>query len=470
MQQFDEQTKAIINDIMDLVRIPSVLDEKKSEDAPFGENVKKCLDEILSKGRQMGFAVRNIDGYIGEMDMGNGPNLIGILCHSDVVAAGDGWNTEPFEPQIIDGKLYGRGTSDDKGPLVVCMHAVKRLMDDGKIPPSVTIRIIVGTNEEEDWDDMKYYKKVRKEFPKYSIIPDGMFPLIYCEKGLYDVNFVYKGSVDPAADVRLTHLDGGMARNVVPAKAEARLKAAATCAEYVTNAISAAIAEHRINGCVTCGEDIITVSVTGKSAHAMNPEKGVNAVSQLMLLLGSFPEASFSHQELADSYNLCIGMDYSGEASGCACSDIESGSLTFNLGTAGMDESGTIEMTASIRYPASFDFAAIENNVAGGFAKSAFEVVFVDHMLPVYFNQEDKFVELLMGVYARITEEHNAKPIAIGGATYARALPNAVAFGPVFPDEKELAHEPNENVSIEKLCLAGEIYYEALAEICRMEA
>lgn len=402
--------------------------------------------------------------------MGNGPDLIGILCHSDVVAAGDGWDTEPFEPRVIDGKLYGRGSSDDKGPLVVCMYAVRRLMEDGKIPDNVTIRMIVGTNEEEDWDDMKYYKEVRKEFPKCSIVPDGMFPLIYCEKGLYDVDFVYHGNAcaEPDADVELISIEGGLARNVVPAKAEAKLKVAASQAGYMTDSLLKAMKEQEIQGNATCGEGGITVSVTGKSAHAMNPEKGVNAISQLMGLLGSFPKLSFSHQQLVDSYNACIGMDYTGAASGCDCRDAESGGLTFNIGTITMKEDGTIELTASIRYPASFEFAVIEKKVADGFAESALEVVFVDHMLPVYFNQDDKFVGLLMGVYSRMTKDMAAKPIAIGGATYARALPNAVAFGPVFPDEKELAHEPNEYVSIEKLLLAGEIYYKALSEICRM--
>ncbi len=471
MERFNEQTKKIIADIMDLVRIPSILSEKKSEEAPFGENVKKCLDEILRKGQDMGFVTRNIDGYVGEMDMGNGPDLIGILCHSDVVAAGEGWNTEPFEPQVIDGKLYGRGSSDDKGPLVVCMHAVKKLMDDGKIPANVTIRIIVGTNEEEDWDDMKHYKRVRKEFPRYSIIPDGMFPLIYCEKGLYDVNFVYHGNscASPDAEVELISIEGGLARNVVPARAQAKLRAAADQVESVSASISEVIEAQGVDGKVACGGNIVTVSVTGKSAHAMNPEKGVNAISQLMGLLGSFPKLSFSHQQLVDSYNARIGMDHTGAASSCDCSDAESGSLTFNIGTIAMKDDGVIELAASIRYPASFAFEDIEKKVADGFAESAFDVVFADHMLPVYFEQDDKFVELLMGVYARMTKDSAAEPIAIGGATYARALPNAVAFGPVFPDEKELAHEPNEYVSIEKLLLAGEIYYEALSEICRME-
>lgn len=471
MQQFDERTKIIIEDIMDLIRIPSILSEKKSEDAPFGENVKKCLDEILRKGQDMGFVTRNIDGYVGEMDMGSGPDLIGILCHSDVVAAGDGWDTEPFAPQVIDGKLYGRGSSDDKGPLVVCMHVVKRLKDDGKIPPNVTIRMIVGANEEEDWEDMKYYKKVRKEFPKYSIVPDGMFPLIYCEKGLYDVNLVYHGSICEShdAEVALLSIEGGLARNVVPAQAQAKLKVAAGQAQYVADSISRAMKEQKIQGDVVRDKDVITMSVTGKSAHAMNPEKGVNAISQLMRLLGSFQKLSFSHQQLVDNYNARIGMDHTGAASGCDCMDAESGRLTFNIGTVTMKEDGSIELAASIRYPASFAFEIIEKKVADGFAESALEVVFADHMLPVYFNQEDKFVRLLIDVYSRMTKDPAADPIAIGGATYARALPNAVAFGPVFPDEKELAHEPNEHVSIEKLLLAGEIYYEALCEICQMK-
>lgn len=463
----NDKRDIVIKDICDLIRIPSVLDKQTScEGSPFGADVSRCLQAVLEKGDSMGFRTTNLSGYIGEMDMGKGEHIIGVLCHSDVVPAGEGWDTNPFEPVVKESRIYGRGSSDDKGPLVLSMHVVKQLMDDGAIPEDVMIRIIVGTNEEEMWEDVNYYKEHRGVFPECSISPDGLFPLIFCEKGLYDVDFVYplNGTVKDSP-VKLESLSGGTARNAVPSSAAARLTAEKGTIKEVAKQLEKTAAEKHIEAHFDITESFINITVQGKNAHAMNPEKGRNAVSFLMVLLHEAIGTNLSHESFVTSYCQHIGIDYLGEKAGFACRDNESGELTFNVGIASMNQN-EIRLNTSIRYPASYEADVIKNNINRGFSKSGFDIQYVDFLPPVYFSEDDEMVKILYESYKVKSGDTDNRPIAIGGATYARALPKTIAFGPIFPDEKELAHEPNEYVDINRLMIAGEIYYDTLKKLC----
>lgn len=456
----------MIKDLGEIVRIPSVYSETAFPGAPFGENVRDCLLKILEIGERMGFKGNNMEGYIGEMDIGQGDFLIGVLCHLDVVPAGEGWDTDPFEMTEKDGRLYGRGTVDDKGPLIAAMYAVKRLREEKGIPKDVKIRIIVGTNEEEMWDDMKYYKEHAEALPQYSIVPDGMFPLIFCEKGLYDIDIEYLENNRDLSAVRMTKLNCGTARNAVPANAEAALETDEERAEEIAEALRKEIDAKGYDGDIRAEKNKISVSITGKSAHAMNPEKGISAVARLIDVLCALKPYGFSHQEFAELYGRFIGEDYTGGSAGFACEDKASGALTFNIGTMRMNEAGTVTMQASVRYPASFHFADISRMVKEGLGRNGFAVKEAEHMTPIYFEKDDPFVKTLLNVYREASADLTSEPIAIGGASYARALKNAVGFGPVFPHEEELAHEPNEFIAIDSLIKAEEIYYLALKKLC----
>lgn len=457
--------ESIIRDICELIRIPSVYDDSAREGRPFGDEVGKCLERILEMGSAMGFETRNLNGYIGEMDMGKGSHIIGVLCHSDVVPAGEGWETEPFEPVIKDGRIYGRGSSDDKGPLVLSMYMARKLMDDGKIPDDVKIRIIVGTNEEDLWKDIDYYMEHVTEIPECSISPDALFPPIYCEKGLYDADFIYTTEDSDSYPIKIVSLSGGTARNAVAAKAEAALEVDSEMAEAFTNRLVQTAGRLGINATIERGETV-NVTVTGINSHAMNPEKGVNAVSQMILLLNDAGGGAISDSAFLKSYCRYIGMDYYGANAGFDCEDKESGKLTFNIGTI-MKSGNMIRLSSSIRYPASMGFETIDRNLSAAFEGSGFIVQCVDALAPVYFEENNEIVKILHDTYREVSGDEESEKLAIGGATYARALPNTVAFGPIFPDEKELAHEPNEFIDIDNLLKAGDIYYTALERLCK---
>ena len=463
--------KSMIRDLEELIRIPSVYDPEGAFGEPFGRDVERCLEKILQIGTGLGFKAKNYDGYAGELDLGEGSKIIGVLGHCDVVAPGEGWSTDPFEPVIKDGRLYGRGSSDDKGALLACMYAAKRLKDNRKLPSDVMIRIIIGTNEEEDWNDIPHYLEKTENLPLYSIVPDAQFPVIYCEKGLYDIDLLYvPDNCQTDRSIILERFEGGSARNAVAARAEATLRFTSKDDDVRETAqlLKKLIYEKGFDGIVSEGEDLITVVMNGRNAHAMNPEKGINAGARLIEILSALPEEKFSHSGFVKEFRKLIGEDYLGEKAGLACRDEESGDLTVSVGVFRESDDGLITKQASIRYPASADFEQIKAKTADGLGGGKFTIREISHMKSVYFKKDDPFVRLLMDVYREVSGDCESEPISIGGATYARAIPNAVAFGPLFPWEEELAHEPDEFVDLDSLQKAGEVYYRTFERICEL--
>lgn len=466
----------MIEDISDLIAVPSVWDEATAgEGQPFGKDVARCLEEILAKAAAMGMEVKNVEGYAGEITISgrqttaaDTPLMIGVLAHEDVVPAGEGWDTDPFTPVVRDGRLYGRGSSDDKGPLVAGLYAMKYLMDEGRIPATACLRMIVGTNEEEAWGGIGYYKEHVDRLPDYSIVPDGYFPLVFCEKGLldFDLTIPSKGAAGGTAAVR--ELTGGSGRNVVAGGAR--------CTVDCGDAGLAARTAERLNRWehVSAAADgaLVKVSAEGKSTHAMSPEKGRNAISLLFAALGQLEDdgCRLSVGDAVKKYNRWIGDGYNGERFGCCFEDQLSGKLTFNIGTVRYDEDKEqLVMEANIRYPASMEKAAVTEAIERTCSEGGFGWRERDWLPPVYTEPDSPFVVKLMEVYRQVTGDCENDAFAIGGATYARAIPNAAAFGPLFPHEEELAHEPNEFLSVDSLEKMTEIFIRGLDALLHMD-
>lgn len=460
--------KQMIEDIKAFAAIPSILDEETAgEGRPFGKETAQALSWILRRGQSIGMDVKNFDGYAAEMTAGSGTRMIGILGHADVVAPGEGWDTDPFEITETDGKLYGRGTLDDKGPVISALYAVKYLMEEDMIPEDTAIRVIVGCDEEEEWRCIDHYAEKADRMPDYSIVPDGNFPLIHCEKGLLDVDFSYEagcGAEDQDHKIIVEELYGGAAKNVVPGKAHCSLR----CEDEKTaEALAAAM-----NGFerVSAEQDDrrVYITVSGKSTHAMSPEKGINAISLMMQVLET-AGAEFDIQPVYQIYNQHVGMAYYGEKFGMQFEDTASGRLTFNVGTIELKE-GRISFGVSVRYPATVEkekiFAAAEETCG----RAGMKMDVTSHMNGLYVDAESDFIQILMEAYSKVSGDCESRPIAIGGATYARTIPNAVAFGPLFPHEEELAHEANEFLSLESLDKMTLIYIEALKGLLSLRA
>ncbi len=457
----DKVEKEMVQKLCELTAIPSVYDPEGCKPGqPFGEHVAQALEYVLDLARELGFQTRNYDGYAGEITVGSGSRMIGILCHTDVVSPGEGWDTPAFSPVIKDGKIYARGASDDKGPIIGALYGLRYLEQEGLIPKDTCIRMIVGTDEEEGWQCIRHYLDRVDTLPAASIVPDGNFPLIYCEKGLLDFDLIWEGQPDRNAGIQLVSLKGGRSRNIVADEARCVLKC-----ENPQAVLESLDLPEQVEGSVK--EGFLTLKGTGISAHCMTPEKGFNAVACLLETLWQLKD-SLSHGAFMEDFHQAFGMDTAGEKLGCAMAD-EAGALTFNPGTVSLEEDGRIRFCSNIRYPASAEYDEVTNLLRRQLKKHHFIYEEIDHLPPICHKTDSPLVTGLMEAYREVTGDCKSQPLAIGGATYARALPNAIAFGPLFPWEEELAHEANEFMAVDSLKKMTEILIcglQKMMEIC----
>lgn len=461
----------MIKTLSSLIKLPSVFSEDTELGAPFGKNIARGLEEILRLGSDMGFTTKNLDGYVGEVQLNTGEKMIGILCHSDVVEPGDGWDTDPFEPTLIGDKLYGRGSADDKAGIVCALYAMKYLKEHHLLRNDFSVRLIIGTDEELGWNDMEYYKKHADRFPDVSLVIDANFPVIYCEKGLWDFDLKWKSpnrAENSKKPIQLLKLTGGSARNVLPAKATAVL----SCdnINQVYNDLKKFTLDNQLDCEIVKEKDTIIATASGISVHAMWPEKGTSAIKTLIALLSSLPENKFSAGDFVKAYSLAMGDDFTGKKLDVNCSDEESGALTYVVGQINYQkETDEYTLISGLRYPSSKDFETIRDKMISNISKLGFETTSMDHLAPVYFKKDNPIIKTLMDAYSEITGDTQAEPLAIGGATYSRALPNSIAFGPVFPWEEELAHEPNEYMNIDSLDKACDVIISALLKLQELD-
>ncbi len=411
-----------------LIAFPSV-QEEASENKPFGEGVYNALNYFLTLAQSFGFKTINYDNYIGEVDFGEGKteaDEIAVLAHLDVVPAGDlsAWKYPPFEATEIDGKIYGRGATDDKGPAMVCLYCLKELKDEGFVP-NKKIRLILGCNEETGWKCIEHFKQVSR-FPDYGFSPDGDFPVIYAEKGILHAKFAFKRLSD-----ELKELCGGERINVVCDKCEA------------VSPLNRDLAEQ-------CGvvEEEGKLVARGVSAHGSTPEKGVNAILKMVKYLEGVGVIDGRIREylFEDKMGLKELKD-------------ETGNLTMSPDIIELcgDE---IKVSVDFRYPSLLDGEKLVEAL-----KLIAPVEILSHQKPLFNDKEGYLITTLLNVYNEETGE-TSEPIAIGGGTYARALKYGAAFGPESGEDCRI-HQPNEFVSIENLKLQFRIYKKAIKELSK---
>ena len=467
MVKYNHETyqDSIVRDLCELIAVPSVNDDNPKPGMPFGEGVHKGFQWVKEKASELQFKVTEFDGYALQIDIGSGERVIGMLCHVDVVPGGEGWETDPFEAVTKNGLIYGRGTVDDKGPLVCCLYAAKYMQETGLIPADSRLRIIVGGDEEREWKDIAYYCK-HAEPPEISFAADGKFPLVFGEKGLIDFDYIWNLKRKTDAPIRLEKLSGGMARNSVPAGADFVLRTKRSI--DVAERISRAGAEMGYDIQVNTDEDSVTGHVVGLGCHAMVPERGINAVSRAIRLLAVLGE-ELDCSSFVASYERFIGDDYTGKRMGCDCCDEESGALTFNPGRMEL-KGDVIQLLAGIRYPVSEKYDTFVIHIEAVAKEMNCRCKIINHMDPIYFKRDDAVVVLLEKAYREVTGDRINQPFTVGAATFARTMPNTVAFGPIFPEQEEMSHLPNEFISIEDLNKTTEIYINALYNLITCNA
>lgn len=434
-----------VSDLKTLVAIPSMYKEDDSG-KPFGRAIDRALDEILKIAKTYGFNVyRDPDGYYGYAEIGTGSELIGVLGHLDVVPPGDlfDWDTHPFDPTIRDGKLYGRGTQDDKGPMLAALYAAKALMESGRALDK-RIRFIFGTDEELLWRGIQQYKE-KEEIPHGGFSPDSKFPLIYAEKGLLQVKLTSSKTLGHSFEI-------GDAFNSVPSKAH-----------YDGPEITAVKdALERLEYSYTeCDNGIV---VHGKSVHAQVAETGVNAVSRLC---EAMHEAGVAHPAIEFVATRMAG-DVSGQTIFGHIEDQDSGALKMNLGKMVATDQA-VELHIDFRIPVTASISFIEETLKNNASEFGLEYHKHDFLRPIHIPKETPLVQSLMEAYSRVTLDQCSEPQSAGGATYARAIDNCVAFGAVFPGQPKTEHQPNENVVLSEMKKAMYVYAEAFNRLLDIE-
>jgi len=457
----------VLSDIESLVEVASVEDlDAATPGAPYGPGPREALDRALAIAERMGLQAHDCEGHIGFADLkGASTTQIGIIGHVDVVPAGPGWNWEPHAVTRRDGYLLGRGVIDDKGPLMVALHAVKfwkdRCDERGEQFP-YTVRVLFGANEETNMKDVAYYRS-HYDDPAFLFTPDSQFPLGYGESGICSGTL----ASPRFADREIVAIGGGQAVNAVPGQAwaEARMRP-----ELLNRASSDAIHLVQLPG---ANGDLVRVEAQGVSAHASTPELGVNAIGVLVDFLldagvGAPEERTFL-ELLQRVHGACDGSGL-----GVACADEHFGPLTV-VGGMVFARDGRICQSLDFRYPTGTAASEIErcvNAVAAQVAPGA-QFTMEHDKEPFLMNPDSSAVRALLDAYCEVTGER-ARGLTSKGGTYARCFNAGVSFGPEKPWIQAPAwvggmHGPNEGVSEDLLKQAFSVYARALGNLAKCD-
>lgn len=460
--KINELKTDLIKSTQKLIRIKSTEDEPE-DGKPFGEGVAQALNCALSIGKKLGFKTKNLDGYVGYVEYGEGEEYVGVLGHLDVVPEGDGWTHPPYSAEIHEGKIYGRGSLDDKGPIVAALYGLKAIKDLN-IPLKKKVRIIFGTNEETGSNEMSYYLKKEKS-PVVGFTPDAEYPLIFAEKGILNINIKKELKNQDSNKFKIEYIKGGQRLNMVPDYCEAGITSKEKdciikTLEKFKNKFNCDLTAH-------IKSDKVVIKSVGVSAHGSNPQDGKNAIMPML----KFIEFLCKDNEDKDLYyvssliNEKIGFEVNGESCGIGFEDEDSGKLTLNVGTINI-EKDNFSMGINIRYPVTYKAEKVIDSLTNVLKKENIIIQDIENDNPLYYPKDHPLIETLLKVYNDQTGE-SRQPIAIGGGTYAKTMPNIVAFGPIFPGKPDLDHQVNEYIEIEDLVMNAKIYANAIYELAK---
>lgn len=435
----------ILNKTIGLLKIPSVLKEfDPTNEFPFGKDIQDSLDYMLNLAKEDEFITKNVNNYAAHIEYGKGKEILGILCHLDVVPTGTGWTYGPFNPTIKDGKLYARGAEDDKGPTMAAYYALKFLKDSG-FTPKKRIRIILGTDEETAWRGITEYFK-SEEMPEIGFAPDASFPLIYGEKGILSYEISGK-----SADDKLESFQCGERLNVVPD--------IATCTLSINleSEFKSFLSFNGFEGEYKKG----VYKVLGKRAHAMQPNLGINAAFILATFLKEHIE-----NEFINYITEFLAFDHLGDKLNINYYDNEMKDFTMNPGLFEYEKK-KFKIGINCRYPKGWDKDSAFMNINASVKKHGMKYR-ITHDMPVhYVDPEDDLVKTLHDAYIKYTGDTETELLTIGGGTYSRALNKAVAFGPMMPGREDVAHQIDEHLFVEDLLKATAIYMEAIYQLTK---
>lgn len=467
-QQIENYKNEIIKTTQELIQIPSTHSNSDDPSKPFGENINKSLEYMLDLGNKLGFRTKNIDGYCGYIEFGEGDELIGIIGHLDVVPEGGNWTFPPFSGTISDNKIFGRGAIDDKGPVVSSLYAMKIVKDNYKI--NKRVRLILGLNEERDWQCINYYKE-HEELPTIGFSPDADFPCIYAEKSLLTCNLTsdltsdYSNAQNP--DIQIIQIDcNNNAINVVPKFCSVIIKINSNKINMneFTQKLKTIIDRHQYEiDIYQIDNNKVKLTSHGIPSHAAHPDMGINAISRLLIVTDRIFKYYDNKLEILDFFKDYIGTEYNGESLKINFED-ESGKLTLNVGNVEL-KNNILKIGMNLRVPVTTDISKVTNSfifLISNYKNIEFNVI--NHMPSLYISKDNYLVKTLCNIYNEETNS-NLEPIAIGGATFARAFDNCISFGANLPGNKDMCHQTDEFVDIDNLILACRIYARTILEL-----
>ncbi len=434
---FDEQLQST----KELIAIPSVSRGEPKPGMPLGEELHRALTYTLGLANKLGFEdTRSLDGYCGVIDYGQGDEMLMIMAHLDVVPAGPAWSSDPFTPEVRDGRLYGRGVIDDKGPAISALYALKAIKEAG-IPLKRKVRILLGCDEEQDWACIKRYKQTEPE-PTLAFTPDGSYPVVHSERNILHTTYEKKWDAPSQISIHC-----GSAANVIPGEAEAILPFDAEPVKATSSAVLSGSGN--------------VLRAQGRGGHAAEPHLAKNA---LLSLLEALCQQPLDGEDLATATGLhaLLGSDLHGEGFGLDVSDA-SGRLTLSPNMLTWDETG-VRITLDCRYPFKLTLEQLLEKQDTVFAALGFDRVYTKNSPGHYIAPDSELVKTLLDIYSKETGRP-AKPLSIGGGTYARSFENAVAFGVEPEDGISECHMPDESSGLEEIRFNTKVIAEAIRRL-----
>lgn len=458
---FEKYLPEIMETISKSVQIKTVLDVAVPG-GPFGQGNKDCLEYVLSVADKLGFRTVNLDGYCGYAEIGEGEEIVGIIGHLDVVPEGEGWKVPAYSGALVDDEIWGRGTIDDKGPIIIALYVVKALMDKG-FAFGKRVRVIFGCNEETGSKCMEHYLEVDEPI-SYGVTPDSNFPVIFAEKSIN--NIFLSGEGRSHGKVKLTYLDGGIVINAVPDLCTFTLEAEGIVGKIqlckAISAISKRLGKNNIKFSCESKRGKAVFAVHGKAAHGSVPHHGVNAVSYAIDGMCGVVDDDF-----VKFYNTAIGTCVHGEKLGCFAED-EYGKIAVNVGLCHY-ENGKFEVRVNSRLPFNTNSEKMVEEIKATVGDSV-KVELKSSSTGFKMDKDSPMIKALMNAYATVTGDYESQPICSAGGTYAREFNNCVAFGPEMEGYGEMIiHEPNERISLKAIEAIFNIYLKAFEDLISLE-
>lgn len=453
----DAHSDWLVEQTRELLRIPSIEGEP-APGAPFGVEVRRALDFMLSLSEQHGLRIKDIEGYAGHAEFGDHEPMVMSLGHLDVVPVSDGWVHPPFGAEMDGGYIYARGAADDKGPTMASFAAAVALKESGAALPA-RVRLVFGCNEESGFRCVKRYFET-EEAPTFGIAPDSAWPCIHAEKGIANLHIE---APLPKGVLTVTSIEGGSRPNIVMDKCEA----AATVAPELRNAARhqlAAYWDKNVQATIDDSGDVRLVAL-GKAAHGAMPFAGDSAFVRAWRVL-----LSLAPPEEAETLQWFLMLGHpSGVGLGIHGRDEVTEDLTSNIGISRTDV-GVMKVTVNVRYPVEWSGGELKERCERFLAdkRPGWRLVSMDDSPGLHFPPEQEPVLSVVEAYREETGDMR-KPGVMGGGTYARAVPRTVSVGAGF-DGDGPAHENDERIKVEHLVKMARIYANMLYRLAHAAA